>query len=245
MMARTLALLDHLIHKYESHLGVSSQYTSPLTVPPHQSDLLQSPQPVFPNPPPTPELSQPADASPEEEKSHQEPKIDLSKAPYELFPQIDIRVGDMVECWKHPSSENLYCERIDVGEGKPREIGSGLQKFVPIEQMTGKVCVMANLRPRKLAGFNSNGMVLALHSPSGLELVRPGAVEPGERLGLEGILQPGKTDYLPLLNPKKKVLESCIEFFWTDSEGYACFGEKKLVTTSGYILTPHKNSQIS
>ena len=34
-----------------------------------------------------------------------------------------------------------------------REIGSGLQKNVPIEEMKGLVCVMANLKPRKLAGF--------------------------------------------------------------------------------------------
>ena len=243
-MARTTALLDHLIHKYEHRLGVSGQLMYHIIVPSQQSDLLPSPQPTA-TPPPTPDFSQPTEAFPEEEKEHIEPKIDLSKAPYDIFPQIDIRVGNMVECWKHPSSDNLYCERIDVGEGKPREIGSGLQKFVPIEQMSGNVCVMANLKPRKLAGFNSNGMVLALHSPSGLELVRPGAVEPGERIGLEGVLQPGKSSFLPLLNPKKKVLESCIDFFCTDSEGYACFGEKKLLTTAGYILTPHSNSQIS
>lgn len=41
-----------------------------------------------------------------------------------------------------------------------REIASGLQKFVPLEQMKGKVIVMANLKPRPLAGFMSNGMVV-------------------------------------------------------------------------------------
>lgn len=41
-----------------------------------------------------------------------------------------------------------------------REIASGLQKFVPLDQMKGKVLVMANLKPRPLAGFNSNGMVV-------------------------------------------------------------------------------------
>lgn len=44
--------------------------------------------------------------------------------------------------------------------GEVREIASGLQKFVPIDQMKGKVIVMCNLKPRPLAGFNSNGMVV-------------------------------------------------------------------------------------
>ena len=60
---------------------------------------------------------------------------------------------------QHPDSENLYCEKILVC-GEVREIASGLQKFVPIEQMKGKVIVMANLKPRPLAGFVSNGMVV-------------------------------------------------------------------------------------
>lgn len=44
--------------------------------------------------------------------------------------------------------------------GEDREIASGLQQHVPIDKMVGKIVVMANLKPRKLAGFNSNGMVV-------------------------------------------------------------------------------------
>ena len=53
---------------------------------------------------------------------------------------------------KHPESDYLYCEKINMGD-EVREIGSGLQKNVPMEEMKGLVCVMANLKPRKLAGF--------------------------------------------------------------------------------------------
>jgi len=58
------------------------------------------------------------------------------------FVNIDIRVGEIKECWKvlldiilfifnylpnkHPESENLYCEKIDIGGGEIREIASGL-----------------------------------------------------------------------------------------------------------------------
>ena len=64
-----------------------------------------------------------------------------------------------MECWKHPESEKLYCEKIDVC-GEIREIASGLQQLVPIEEMSGKVVVMANLKPRPLGGFMSNGMLV-------------------------------------------------------------------------------------
>lgn len=52
---------------------------------------------------------------------------------------------------QHPESENLYCEKIDIGT-EIREIASGLQKFIKIEDMTGLVAVMVNLKPRPLAG---------------------------------------------------------------------------------------------
>ena len=52
----------------------------------------------------------------------------------------------------------MYIEKIDLGEGKLREIGSGLRQFIPIEEMTreGTLCVVfANLKPRKLAHIMS------------------------------------------------------------------------------------------
>jgi hypothetical protein len=50
---------------------------------------------------------------------------------------------------------------------------------------------------------------------------------------------------LALLNPKKKVLEKTIGFFCTDAEGFACFGEKRLVTSKGFISTGHAHARIS
>lgn len=58
----------------------------------------------------------------------------------------------------------MYCEKINIGK-EVREIASGLQKFVAHENMKGKVLVMANLKPRPLAGFNSNGMVVCASTP--------------------------------------------------------------------------------
>lgn len=52
---------------------------------------------------------------------------------------------------QHPESEKLYCEEINIG-GEVRQIASGLQAFVPIEDMSGLVLVLTNLKGRKLAG---------------------------------------------------------------------------------------------
>lgn len=80
--------------------------------------------------------------------------------------QMDIRVGKIVEVHKHPDSEKLYCEKIDIGGGEIRDIASGLQQFVPIEQMQNALCVViVNLKAKKLAGFPSHGMVLCAETP--------------------------------------------------------------------------------
>src|SRR3546814_465462 len=55
----------------------------------------------------------------------------------------------------------LYCEEIDVGEDTPRQIASGLAKVYTLEEMQNRrIIVVCNLKPRKLAGFKSCGMVL-------------------------------------------------------------------------------------
>jgi len=41
---------------------------------------------------------------------------------------VDIRVGKIVKAWPHPDSEKLWCEEVDIGEAKPRQIASGLRK---------------------------------------------------------------------------------------------------------------------
>ena len=76
-----------------------------------------------------------------------------------FFKLCDLRIGRILECQPHPESENLYISKIDIGF-EHREILSGLQKFVPLDQMSGNVLVFANLKPRKLIGTPSFGMVL-------------------------------------------------------------------------------------
>jgi len=93
---------------------------------------------------------------------------------YELFKTAELRVGEIVEAKSLPDSDKLYIERINMGDHE-RVILSGLQKFIPVEGMSGKVIVFCNLKPRKLAGNESNGMVLATSDEKHekVELLRP------------------------------------------------------------------------
>jgi len=114
----------------------------------------------------------------------------------------------------HPESEKLYIEKIDLGEadGKLRTIVSGLQAFVSLDEMLNdKILVFANLKPKKLAGILSEGMVLCASNDdhTAVELMRPhndSAI--GERVALEGGIfgEAGLPQALqPVLNPKKKI----------------------------------------
>ena len=68
-----------------------------------------------------------------------------------------------------------------------RKIGTGLQKYVPISEMTGKVLVMANIKARKLGGLPSEGMLMCSNNidQTKFDLLRPQG-EVGERVYLEG-----------------------------------------------------------
>ncbi|CAM9152549.1 unnamed protein product [Ectocarpus sp. 12 AP-2014] len=75
--------------------------------------------------------------------------------------KVDLRVGQITRVWMHETADKLYCEEIDVGEGAPRNIASGLVPHYSLEEMKGrKVIVMCNLKPRNLKGFKSQGMVV-------------------------------------------------------------------------------------
>lgn len=66
------------------------------------------------------------------------------------------------QVWNHPEADKLYCEEINIGEEKPRQITSGLREHYSLEDMQDrKVLVVCNLKSSKIVGFVSEGMVLA------------------------------------------------------------------------------------
>ncbi|XP_044523928.1 tyrosine--tRNA ligase, cytoplasmic isoform X2 [Gracilinanus agilis] len=82
--------------------------------------------------------------------------------PEEVIPsRLDIRVGKVISVEKHPDADSLYLEKIDVGEPAPRTVVSGLVQFVPKEELQDRlVVVLCNLKPQKMRGVESQGMLL-------------------------------------------------------------------------------------
>ena len=75
--------------------------------------------------------------------------------------RLDMRIGKIIEVQRHPDADGLYVEKIDVGEDTPRTIVSGLVNYIPIEEMQDLlVLVLCNLKPAKLRGIESKGMLL-------------------------------------------------------------------------------------
>ncbi len=93
----------------------------------------------------------------------------------EDFEKIDLRVGTVVDSKRVEKTDKLLCSQIDLGEGKPRTVVSGIAKYYDPEDIIGKqVIVVANLKPVKLRGILSEGMVLCASDAEGnLTLITP------------------------------------------------------------------------
>jgi methionyl-tRNA synthetase len=78
------------------------------------------------------------------------------------FAKVDLRVGQVLTAERIPKADKLLLMKIDIGEAEPRQVLAGIAEYYAPEQMIGrKVVLVANLKPRKLRGFESQGMVVA------------------------------------------------------------------------------------
>ena len=90
------------------------------------------------------------------------------------FFETSLKVGIVVEAEEVPKSKKLLKLQVDLGEEKPRQVVAGIKEFYsPDDLMNTQVCVVANLKPAKLMGMMSEGMLLAAKDEDGLCLVRP------------------------------------------------------------------------
>jgi methionyl-tRNA synthetase len=78
------------------------------------------------------------------------------------FAKVDLRVGQILSAEPVPKADKLLLLKIDIGEEQPRQVLAGIAQYYEPEKLIGrKVVVVANLKPRKLRGFESQGMVVA------------------------------------------------------------------------------------
>ena len=93
------------------------------------------------------------------------PEID-----YDEFSKVDLRVAKILAAEAVPKSNKLVKLRIDIGE--ERTIVAGIGKDYKPEDLVGKsIVIVANLKPAKLMGVESHGMLLATDAPEGLTLI--------------------------------------------------------------------------
>ena len=103
--------------------------------------------------------------------------IDLEAKPeitYDDFAKLQFQVGEIIACEAVPKSKKLLCSQVKVGS-QVRQILSGIKAYYSPEEMVGKkVMVVTNLKPAKLAGMVSEGMLLCAEDAEGnLALMRP------------------------------------------------------------------------
>jgi methionyl-tRNA synthetase len=78
------------------------------------------------------------------------------------FAKIDLRVGEVRTAERIPKADKLLLLTVDIGEEKPRQILAGIAQYYEPEKLIGrKIVIVANLKPRKLRGYESQGMLLA------------------------------------------------------------------------------------
>ena len=80
---------------------------------------------------------------------------------YDDFAKLEIRVAKIVEVEKIPGKSKIIKGIIDLGEEKRQVIIGGAEYYQPEDLVNKKVIVLANLEPRKIAGVESNAMLLA------------------------------------------------------------------------------------
>lgn len=114
------------------------------------------------------ELEARSEKSDKQDEKEEVPAIDFNE-----FLKVDIRMGKVISCEKHPNADRLLKLAVDLGEKEPRQIISGLAEDYSPEEMMGKlVTVVTNLEPRKIRGLESKGMILTAENAEGkLELI--------------------------------------------------------------------------
>ena len=117
------------------------------------------------------EAAKPAEEAAEDDGIDLEPKAEIT---YDDFAKLQFQIGEIVKCEAVPKSKKLLCSQVKIGT-KTRQIVSGIKAHYSPEEMVGKkVMVVTNLKPAKLAGVVSEGMILCAEDAEGnLSLMVP------------------------------------------------------------------------
>ena len=119
----------------------------------------------------------PAKPQEEEKKEEEQPVMDREPKPeitFEDFEKMQFQVGEIIACEEVKKSKKLLCSQVKIGS-QVKQIVSGIKGHYTAQEMVGKkVMVLVNLKPAKLAGVLSEGMLLCAEDEKGeLALMTP------------------------------------------------------------------------
>lgn len=165
------------------------------------------------------------------------------KTAVEHVGRLDIRIGKIIDVSKAPEAESLYLTKVDVGD-EVRSIVAGLANFIAADDLLGKnVVVLCNLKPAKLRGHVSEGMIFCASGGDRLELLVPPAnATPGDVVYCEGY----ERDPVETPRDKKKLYDPLADDMRTNGNLVACYKEAALyIPDKGNIVAgSFKNAPI-
>ena len=126
-----------------------------------EEEVMQTPEPT------------PIEPKKEEKKTPTQTKEE-SIITIDQFFQTSLKIGTILEAEEVPNSDRLLKLKVDLGEDTPRQVVAGIKEYyAPADLINTQVCVVANLKPAKIMGLLSQGMLLAAKDENGLSLMRP------------------------------------------------------------------------
>jgi methionyl-tRNA synthetase len=151
----------------------------------------------------------------EQNQKKKEPKKQLSKAEkikledqdltddQRFQKRVELRVAKIVGIEQHPDAEKLYIEKLDDGSGEERTIVSGLVPHYKADELLNKnIILVANLKPAKLRGVKSHGMLLAASSKTDegeiVDVIFADDAQPGDQISVEGSEPSGALDRIDI-----------------------------------------------
>ncbi|EOS7788768.1 methionine--tRNA ligase [Enterococcus hirae] len=106
---------------------------------------------------------------------------------FDVFEKVELKVAEVINCQKVEGADKLLQFRLDAGDNQDRQILSGIAEFYPdpSELIGKKLVIVANLKPRKMRGQISQGMILSAEAPDGtLQVVEaPKSMPNGSEIG--------------------------------------------------------------
>jgi len=152
--------------------------------------------------------------------------------------RLDMRVGKIIHVERHPDANSLFVEKVNIGEEKPRTIVSGLVGHVALEELQDRMAIfMCNLKPVKMRGIFSEGMIMCATGPDQVNpLIPPEGSVIGDRVRLQGYTEEPDA----LLNPKKKIWEQIKPDMHVNADGIATYkGREFYIDGKGSCTSPN------